>query len=115
MGRNKIYISTKLERQQLFILKPEWLRVSQTQVPAFQIELKNKYDGVRNMEDQDSKNANKLNGNIIMPLKKVAKKFEASSPVRTAKFSDETKTHKENKKSEATNNCTWESRSSRTQ
>ncbi|XP_066943537.1 craniofacial development protein 2-like [Macrobrachium rosenbergii] len=57
------------------------------------IALKNRYEILENLEDQNS-NENyleSLNNNIIIPLKEVAKKFQNRKPYETSKFSEEAK------------------------
>ncbi|XP_066966027.1 craniofacial development protein 2-like [Macrobrachium rosenbergii] len=57
------------------------------------IELKNRYEILENLEDQNSyeNDLENLNNNIIITLKEVAKRFQDRKPSDNSKFSEETK------------------------
>ena len=93
MVRCKIQINTKRERRKLFFSRPENFKIPEAHIPAFQIELKNRYEILESLEDQSNNEdiLENLNNNIINPLKEVAKKFKDRHSPHNSKFSEETK------------------------
>ena len=95
MVRCKIQINTKLERRKLFYSRPEHIKVQEAHTPTFQIELKNRYEILESLEDQNNDNdenyLTNLNNNIVIPLKEIAKKFQDRNIYQYNKFSEETK------------------------
>lgn len=77
MVRCKIQIDTKLERQKLFHSKQEPLRVSKQFEKDFQIDLKNRFAVLEELEEENNNNevnVNDLNNNIIKPMIAAGKK-----------------------------------------
>ena len=93
MVRCKILINTNREKRKLFFSRPEYLKIPEAHIPAFQIELKNRYEILESLEDQSNNEdiLENLNNNIINPLKEVAKKFKDRHSPHNSKFSEETK------------------------
>lgn len=81
----------------LFFTEPELFKVTEALIPKFQIELKNRYEILKTLEDQNRGEINDLNENIINPLNEVAKKCKLRTPKGHVSSSNTPKTSWENK------------------
>ena len=94
MVRCRIQIDAKRERNKLFHSKSKPLRISQSCLREFKLDLKNRYAALEEDEDQNSNSSNTcvndLNYNIVKPLADAARNWSENSK-KPDKFSEETK------------------------
>jgi len=90
MVRARITIDTKRERRKLFYSKPKPIRIAEESVNDFQVELRHRYDTLKENSIVNNYNqVNDINNNITIPLVQAAENWkETTKP--TAKFTTST-------------------------